>query len=516
MLVSRGRRARFAGATCLGLTLALALSACGGSSGNQAVQANPEQASAAPAAAAPAAPAADAPAATAPKAAAPAVAAPGAAAPVAAPGAAAPAAPDAGKAKAAPAKTKTKTKTTTDTAKAPAAGPGAGAGAGGANAPCKAALAPIVLGQVGTFSGLMGQSIGGMKPGVQLWAQDVNARGGVQCHPIQLIQVDDQNDPQKAAASTEDLIVNKKVVAFVGGNSPISFPGIVRTLDKYKIPLIGGDGIDRTWQLNQYWFPQGGSPLAAFAGAVAHAKQALGFTKTFLLYCAEGAICLDTNKSSKAKGGMMDAAGVTLVGAQQVTLTQPDYTASCQLAKNAGAQFLFVLVDAASMRRLARSCASIGYKVPIAGTAIDFTATSPKDTNLSSVGVYAAAPVAPFPATDIPAMKTFHAAFDKYLPGQSPDQSVVEGWTSGKLFEQAVANVADKARAGNVTTEMIYDGLYKMKNETLDGLVPGATFNRGSHATVKPCYFNLKIKDGQYLAPYGSKVSCLPFDPTAG
>jgi branched-chain amino acid transport system substrate-binding protein len=344
----------------------------------------------------------------------------------------------------------------------------------------------------------------------------VNARGGVQCHPIQLIQVDDQNDPQKAAASTEDLIVNKKVVAFVGGNSPISFPGIVRTLDKYKIPLIGGDGIDRTWQLNQYWFPQGGSPLAAFAGAVAHAKQALGFTKTFLLYCAEGAICLDTNKSSKAKGGMMDAAGVTLVGSQQVTLTQPDYTASCQLAKNAGAQFMFVLVDAASMRRLARSCASIGYKVPIAGTAIDFTATSPKDTNLSSVGVYAAAPVAPFPATDIPAMKTFHAAFDKYLPGQSPDQSVVEGWTSGKLFEQAVANVADKARAGNVTTEMIYDGLYKMKNETLDGLVPGATFNRGSHATVKPCYFNLKIKDGQYLAPYGSKVSCLPFDPTAG
>jgi hypothetical protein len=287
-------------------------------------------------------------------------------------------------------------------------------------------------------------------------------------------------------------------------------------LEKYKFPLIGGDGIDRTWQLNQYYFPQGGSPLAAFAGAVAHAKQALGYTKTFLLYCAEGAICLDTNKSSKAKGGMMDAAGVQLVGSQQVTLTQPDYTASCQLAKNAGAQFLFVLVDAASMRRLARSCASIGYKVPIAGTAIDFTADSPKDVNLSAVGVYAAAPVAAFPAIDIAAMKDFHAAYLKYLPGQIPDQSVVEGWTSGKLFEAAMRNVADKARAGDVSTALIYEGLYKVKNETLGGLVPGATFNKGAHATVKPCYYSLKIKDGQYLAPFGSKVSCLPFDPAAG
>jgi branched-chain amino acid transport system substrate-binding protein len=287
----------------------------------------------------------------------------------------------------------------------------------------------------------------------------------------------------------------------------------MRTVQKYKVPVIGGDGIDGGWQQNPYLFPQGGTPLSAFGGALAAVKKDKGFTKTFLLYCAEAAICTLTNSSAKAKGGIADLAGVQLLGSQQVTLTQPDYTAGCQLAKNAGAQFLFVLVDAAAMRRVARSCASIGYKVPIAGTAIDFTNESPQDPNLSAVGVYASAPVAAFPATDSPAMKAFHDAYAKYLPNQGPDQSALEGWSAGKLFEKTVGVVFDKARAGNVVTDLLFQGLYKLKNETVDGLGPGVTFKSGGLPTLNPCYYVLTIKDGAYRAPYGSQKFCFTADP---
>lgn len=501
MLDFRRKRARFVRATCVGLVSVIAMTGCGGSDNDadQAVADTPAVSTEAPAD--PLAGGAVDPGAIPGATAAPTV--PG---DVTNPGAAASAVASAatgggGK----------------QGGKDNKAGSGSGAkpAAGGsvASQPCKQQLAPIVLGQVGTFSGLVGQSVGGMKPGLAVWAQAVNARGGVQCHPVQVIAVDDQNDPQKAAAGAEDLIVNKKAVAIVGANVPLTISGLVRTVNKYKIPVIGGDGIDGGWQENQYLFPQGGTPLSAFGGALAAAKKDKGFDKTFLLYCAEAAICTLTNSSAKAKGGIAELAGVQLLGSQQVTLTQPDYTAACQNAKASGAQFLFVLVDAAAMRRVARSCNSIGFKVPIAGTAIDFTAESPKDPNLSAVGVYASAPVAAFPAMDTPALKLFHESFAKYIPGAGPDQSTIEGWTAGVLFEKTLAAVADKARAGNVTTEMIYEGLYKLKDETVDGMGPGVTFRKGGLPLLKPCYYVLTIKDGAYRAPFGSERFCFARDP---
>lgn len=493
----RRKRTRFVRVTCLTVAAALALSACGGSGddADQAAADNPAVATAAPADAA-----TDAVAGNVPDAAAAPTLPTDVANPDAAASAVASAATGGGN------KSKDKSKAGSDSGGKPAAG-------GAATAACKQQLAPIVLGQVGTFSGLVGQSVGGMKPGLAVWAQAVNARGGVQCHPVQVIAVDDQNDPQKAAAAAEDLIVNKKAVAIVGANVPLTISGLMRTVEKYKIPVIGGDGIDGAWQENQYLFPQGGTPLSAFGGALAAAKKDKGFDKTFLLYCAEAAICTLTNSSAKAKGGIAELAGVQLLGSQQVTLTQPDYTAACQNAKASGAQFLFVLVDAAAMRRVARSCDSIGFKVPIAGTAIDFTAESPKDPNLSEVGVYASAPVAAFPATDTPALKLFHESFAKYIPGQGPDQSTIEGWTAGVLFEKTLAAVADKARAGNVSTAMIYEGLYKLKDETVDGMGPGVTFKQGAPPIMKPCYYILTIKDGAYRAPFGSERFCFASDP---
>lgn len=503
MLDFRRKRARFVRATCVGLVSVIAMTGCGGSDdgADQAVADNPAVSAEAPAD--PAAGGAVDPGTIPGASAAPTV--PGE---VTNPGAAASAVADpvtgSGGGKQQGGKDN---KAGSGSAAKPAAG------AAVASQPCKQQLAPIVLGQVGTFSGLVGQSVGGMKPGLAVWAQAVNARGGVQCHPVQVIAVDDQNDPQKAAAGAEDLIVNKKAVAIVGANVPLTISGLVRTVNKYKIPVIGGDGIDGGWQENQYLFPQGGTPLSAFGGALAAAKKDKGFDKTFLLYCAEAAICTLTNSSAKAKGGIAELAGVQLLGSQQVTLTQPDYTAACQNAKASGAQFLFVLVDAAAMRRVARSCNSIGFKVPIAGTAIDFTAESPKDPNLSAVGVYASAPVAPFPAMDTPALKFFHESFAKYIPGAGPDQSTIEGWTAGVLFEKTLAAVADKARAGNVTTEMIYEGLYKLKDETVDGMGPGVTFRKGGLPLLKPCYYILTIKDGAYRAPFGSERFCFARDP---
>jgi branched-chain amino acid transport system substrate-binding protein len=83
------------------------------------------------------------------------------------------------------------------------------------------------------------------------------------------------------------------------------------------------------------------------------------------------------------------------------------------------------------------------------------------------------------------------------------------GWSAGKLFEAALAKVAAKARVGDVTTQMVLDGLWQLKNEKLGGLSPGVTFAQGKAGSAPRCYYSLLLTAAGVTAPLGSKVRCL-------
>jgi hypothetical protein len=74
-----------------------------------------------------------------------------------------------------------------------------------AAAGCAAPLAPVAVGQVGTFSGVVGALTAGSRAALAAWAKDVNAHGGLACHPVRLYSQDDAGDPGQAAAAVKDL-----------------------------------------------------------------------------------------------------------------------------------------------------------------------------------------------------------------------------------------------------------------------------------------------------------------------
>jgi branched-chain amino acid transport system substrate-binding protein len=115
---------------------------------------------------------------------------------------------------------------------------------------------------------------------------------------------------------------------------------------------------------------------------------------------------------------------------------------------------------------------------------------------------------APFKADDVPGAQEFQQAYNTFAPGSSIDQNTMSAWASGKLLEKAIANVYAKARAGAITKEMILEGLWKMKGETLGGIAPPLTYNQNATPTQNDCYFTLTITTNGYQAPKGSKVSC--------
>lgn len=388
----------------------------------------------------------------------------------------------------------------------PGGGTGPAAAAGAApQAACPSTLSPIRLGQTLATSGLVGASIGGLRTGLAVWAKDVNARGGVQCHPIELTQLDDGADAARVSANWNTLVNERGVIALLAAGTPVASAALRSAAERDKVPVIGADLNAEDYFNSPYLFPQGGLPLTAYDGSYMLAAKATGAGGTAgLLYCVEISICTGV-KNNHAKAARR--AGLKLGAVQAASLTQPDYAAECQAMKQSGVTVLFFALDGSGSIRAARSCLSIGYKPAIASSAIAISAQAGADQSLRSLGVYLGTNNVPF-MSDSPAAAVYRDAMERFAPASAVEEQALFGWASGKLFEAALAKVADKARAGDVTTAMVLEGLWQLKNEKIGGLGPGVTFTKGSPVTAQDCFYGIKLGTDGYTAPNGAAPTC--------
>ncbi len=424
---------------------------------------------------------------------------------VAAPGEVAPAAPTA----AAPAANTSPRKATTSAA-APAPGqavpPTSERGTGAAAPSCSRSLEPIPLGHVGTFSGVAGPLTASAVTTMAAWAKDVNARGGLACHPVKVFTRDDGADPAKAAALANELVRREGVVAFLG-TLALQPAGFVQAVEKLKVPAVGGGVGQDSWYTSPWLYADSASADDLIAGLL-KAGADKGKKKLGLLYCVEAPACGQVTK--KVQGGAAKRAGVELVYDSAVSVTQPDYTAQCLNAQKAGVDLLGLAVDGASMTRVARSCASIGFK-PLLTTASFLIGTAQAaDPTLRSFGVVTAAGSAPWFLKDRPGLTEYQRALARWAPNVVADGASISTWTSAKLFEAAIANVAAKARSGAVTTALVVEGLGAVKGDTLDGLAGPIDFTSAAkRRSGNGCVFFQYLGAEGWTAPRGSKPVCL-------
>src|SRR5262249_42772625 len=144
---------------------------------------------------------------------------------------------------------------------------------------------PVLIGQVGTFSGLVGANFAGAIKTSYVWVNYMNQHGGLGCHPIHFEQIDDQSNPALSQAAVEKL-TTEGAIAIFAAYVPLDVAGFQAGLNKMKIAAIGGDQAAPEWNSNQYMYPVGGTPRAAIAGSVQQAAEA-GGKKIAVLYCVE-------------------------------------------------------------------------------------------------------------------------------------------------------------------------------------------------------------------------------------
>jgi len=387
---------------------------------------------------------------------------------------------------------------------AAAAGPAAGTPAAKG---CTRSASPIVIGQVGGFSGIVSNVLLPARVGMQVWVSDINARGGIACHPVKLFQVDDGSDSSRSAAAVRDLVENKKVVALAGSSVPISIVGYRSASEQLKIPTVGGDSLNFDWSQSPVLFPQGATFSATIIGAVKQLADQ-GKNKLGVIYCVEARNCQDANKVMADGGDKV--AGVSVVYRSQISIAQTTFGGQCQAAKDAGAQQVLLAMDGSAISRVMKSCAQIDYFPAIATSPIAIGSSVTQDPNVRKAGVSLAHIAFPWTQADNPAQQRYQQAMARYAPGVASDGATSQAWVAGEMLRAVVESLGDAA-AGDITTELIYRGLGNLRGTTLDGLTSPLTFTTGqAKAPENNCYFPVLLtQDKGFVAPDGSRPTCL-------
>lgn len=375
---------------------------------------------------------------------------------------------------------------------------GAATGSGSAASKETGPLSPILLGNVGTYSGAVGGTLYVIPPMLQVWAAWTNAHGGIAGHPVQVISEDDGGDPARSRAAVQDLVENRHVIAFLASFWPLDLEGPLPYLEQKHIPVIGGDEVNAQWTSSPVLFPVGTTFNETLDGTLKE-SHAMGATKVGVIACVEAATCdVQQNHIKEAAPRF----GEQLVYSARISLVQPDFTAECLGAQQAGAQVVWIGAEANSAGRLAKSCARQNYHPLWITGAIATTNREADDPNLDGL----LAPASTFPTMltgGNPGIVAYQDAVHQYAPNLEESGGTSMVWTSGELLKKALAGIGPVP-----TTDAVFKGLWSLKNETVGGLTPPVTYVTNQATPPVPCYFVVQIKGGRWTAPKGSVYQC--------
>lgn len=375
-----------------------------------------------------------------------------------------------------------------------AGGPSSGGGAGVPSG------STIVLGNVGTYSGVIGASTQSVQPMLQVWAKWINTHGGLSGHPVKVISADDGANPSTNLSLTEQMVQQDHVVAFLDDIEPLTATANLNYLRQQGIPEVGGDMVSTTWNQSPIMFPQG-TAINDLAHNGVRAARLSGLTKFGLLYCVETPDCTNAYQQI-GPGGGAQAAGLDLVYSAQISLAQPDFTEECQQAQAHGVQILALGADADSLERLANSCNGLGYHPQYFAFSLEVVDGLKSDRLLNGT----IAPVEDFPwfQSNNASEAAYLQAVQTYDPALQTSAGTSQMWTAGALLGQAISNVGGLP----LTSANLIKGLDAIKNNSLGGLAPPLTFAAGQPAPAAPCYFVVQIKNGAWTTPKGSAPVC--------
>ncbi len=372
---------------------------------------------------------------------------------------------------------------------------------GGASSPAGAASSDgtLVVGVECSCSGAFASSIAIQSKILDGWMEYENANGGVHGHKVKLIISDDGLNPGTSLAQVTKMVDQDHVQVIIDGSDEDTAWGTF--VQQKNIPVIAEDLASSLAYSNPLFFPPGQTINTLPASIAAAAKKAK-VSNLGTVYCSEDPICAQLAPPIQKAASSQ---GIKSTFATPISASAPNYVAQCLGAKQAGANGLFVGQASVVVTSFASNCHQQGYDPTyIAESSAISNGFLSSSALTGMVGIQNNLPA--FVQSNA-AIRTMTTALKHYVPGtlSSPNYSpaATTSWASGML----IAATGPSLGSGPVTSAEILKGIYALHAETLGGLSPPLTFEKGKATTID-CWFYMSVKNQKFTTPYGTAAAC--------
>ncbi|WP_407180124.1 ABC transporter substrate-binding protein [Bradyrhizobium sp. STM 3562] len=225
---------------------------------------------------------------------------------------------------------------------------------------------PIKIGLVAALSGPSAKSGEGITRGLTIAIDEINARGGVLGgRMLEIVRRDDESNPAKGQTAARELIDKEGTVILFGGiDSPVSL-AIVPVVNVAHVPFMGvwaaATNITRNGANPNYVFRVSAVDVLVDRALIKYAATTFGSKTPGLMLVNNG--WGESNLAGLTAAAQ--AAGIKLAGAEKFDDKDVDMTPQLQRLRNAGADSVILVGNAAPGAQVVKSLQRMAWAVPV-------------------------------------------------------------------------------------------------------------------------------------------------------
>jgi branched-chain amino acid transport system substrate-binding protein len=341
------------------------------------------------------------------------------------------------------------------------------------------------------------------KQGYDIWADTVNARGGIKAggktYRVQIVYYDDESKPQTSAELTDRLITQDHVAFLLGPyGSPATFAD-AGISEKYKVPMVDSNGAAAKIFEQGYKYVFGiSSPAADYAAAMLEAAVSMSpRPSTVAVITADDLFSLEVANGAK---DWADRNGLRVVYFQKYPVGTNDLSAALTAIKAAGAD---VFIESGHLQEsllAMRQAQSLQVNAKFFGFTVGPTTPDfVKALGPAAEYVFASSQWTPdvkYTGPLFGSARQYTEAFQKRY-GFEPDYHAANGSAGGLALQLAIQN------AGSLDREKVREALAALDVVTFYGRLK---FNDKDYNTYKPMV-TIQIQHGKVVTVWPDNVA---------
>lgn len=342
---------------------------------------------------------------------------------------------------------------------------------------------PIKVGAVFILSGASSGYGISQRAGVELAVADINAAGGINGRPVEVIFEDSQGSNDEAITAVRKLIDRDEVSAIIGPTLSSEMFAAGPVANESGVPILGiSTTVPGITDIGEYVFRNALPEAKVIPHTVKRSIEHFGVKRAALMYATDD----DVSKSgADIFRNELKNNGIEIVEEAQFSVKDTEFGAQVTkvLAANPDAIYISSLYNAAALLMVqARQAGYTGHF--IGGNGFN----SPALIEVGKDAVEGAVVGSPwFVARNDPKVQKFVADHTAKM-GKGPDQFAAQAYDGMMLIAEALK------KAGSTDRDAVRDAMAAIRD--YDGVTGKFSFDENRDPVMTP--FILQIKDGKY------------------